>query len=190
MAKINTALLLKIGAAGAGAVLVAWLVLALFLSTESPKSKSVSDENHCPDCGRQLPKAYVGTGQCPYCELEALTKGKPAKPKRGYGSGAFNPLVPGSLIALLSILGGIHLGLAYRKRRAQVEDLPRFYFSCPKCKRKLRYRARQGGKFAMCPLCHGPIIFPKVPPPEKRWVRFKRWVTSVGRQRQVQNAEK
>jgi hypothetical protein len=49
---------------------------------------------------------------------------------------------------------------------------------CTKCRRRLRYRQRQIGHFAQCPLCGKPIIFPKprMQAPESRWRKVKRWL--------------
>jgi hypothetical protein len=59
--------------------------------------------------------------------------------------------------AVLGVGGFLFL----RMRRTGDEEF--YYFFCPGCKRKLRYRASQVGHEGMCPRCSQRWKFPAVP---------------------------
>jgi DNA-directed RNA polymerase subunit RPC12/RpoP len=150
-----------IGMAAVGILLLVWAGLMLFSSSGSTKSgPAVTDINHCPVCGRMLPQAYIGTGECPYCKA-AEAKGekivKKAQPL------TIPTVIPVALLGAFFILLTTHLVLIYRSRVAQRRPEAVYYIHCSKCGRKLRYRDTQVGKVAACPLCRKPIIFPKPP---------------------------
>jgi hypothetical protein len=56
---------------------------------------------------------------------------------------------------------GLGVFLFRRMRRPQEDEF--YYFFCPGCKRKLRYRPAQVGHPGMCPRCNMRWHFPAVP---------------------------
>jgi hypothetical protein len=38
-----------------------------------------------------------------------------------------------------------------------------YYFNCPNCRQRLRYRAKQAGHAGQCPRCRKQLTFPKKP---------------------------
>jgi hypothetical protein len=159
-----------------GTVLLAMLGLLIFVNSGSTKSAAVTDENHCPVCGRELPPGYVGTGKCPYCEGRQARGEKLANlPSRPLTS----RLLTVSVLLTLAFLGLLttHVILFVRARAARKVAEETFYYQCPKCARKIRYRDCQIGHVAQCPLCRRPIVFPRPEgwePPVSLWVKMKR----------------
>ncbi len=47
-----------------------------------------------------------------------------------------------------------------RKRTRAKPEEPFLHLRCPKCKRRLRYLARQAGHRGLCPTCKGALTFP------------------------------
>lgn len=52
-------------------------------------------------------------------------------------------------------------GYLFLRRRPKVDDAV-YHFRCPKCKRRLRYQARQVGHKGKCSNCGGDVLFPPV----------------------------
>ena len=149
-----------IGMIALGVLFLAWLVLTLaFSDTPSRTAPAATDDRHCPRCGRELPRG-AGPDDCPYCQMEAASQGKTLKP---LGSRRpISPTIPVTIGTVFCILLGIHVYLAVRSRLGQKPEVL-YHLRCPKCERKIRYRASQAGRFAQCPLCKKPLIFPKLP---------------------------
>jgi DNA-directed RNA polymerase subunit RPC12/RpoP len=152
-----------LGMVAVGALLLAWAGLMLFSDSGATKSgPAVVDDYHCPRCGRELPKAYVGTGECPYCQA-AEARGEQAPAKTGRRPLAVTAIIPSVLVGLFVILLSTHVVLIYRSRAGRNKPEVFYHVHCGKCGRKLRYRDTQVGKVGACPLCHRPIVFPKPP---------------------------
>jgi hypothetical protein len=167
----------KIGMAAVGLLFLVWLVILLATrETPSKTGPAGADERHCPVCGRELPRAYWGTGECPYCQMEAAEQGRPARAvARGV---VWSPVIPSLLVVVFVALLTINLVVGARSRvvKSTVEVL--YHLNCPKCGRKLRYRAAQVGRLGKCPLCRRPIIFPQPAegPSPGGWAKVRRWL--------------
>jgi hypothetical protein len=68
-----------------------------------------------------------------------------------------------TLTVLLLLAGILVLGGYLFVRLRQPREEPYYYFHCPGCGRKLRYRARQVGHHGMCPRCNQHWTFPPIP---------------------------
>lgn len=66
-------------------------------------------------------------------------------------------VIPLSIVGVFVLLGGVFAFIRLRPKRKAVET---YYFFCPGCKRKFRYRADQVGNRAKCPQCHREWVFP------------------------------
>jgi DNA-directed RNA polymerase subunit RPC12/RpoP len=66
-------------------------------------------------------------------------------------------IVIGAVVLLLAV-GGFLLVRARSNRPKGDEYL---HYTCPKCKKRLRYRLRQAGNSGACPRCDFRFIFPK-----------------------------
>jgi hypothetical protein len=118
----------------------------------------------------------IQTNECPNCLLSH--PGEPEKAKiRREGAWVKGRALPTVIICGVALLLLANIGVAVHSRLKQKKDERLFYYWCPKCSRKLRYRVTQIGRLANCPLCERPILFPK---PEgfvdSRWVRLRRWL--------------
>ena len=165
----------KFGMAGLGALFLAWLGLVLFADTESKRTEAiVKDEQSCPTCGRPLTRAAIENNVCPYCLLEqGPDKAKIRKPS----SFAASKGVPIAIVCIFALLLVANIALSMRGRFSRGKEETFFHYKCPKCSRRLRYRQRQIGRLARCPLCERPIVFPRpTNMPETRWKRFRRWL--------------
>jgi predicted amidophosphoribosyltransferase len=169
-----------------GVLLLVWLSLTLFAGSPSSKTEAVvTDEKHCPTCGRPLPRHAIARKECPYCLLE---RGPEAAKFGDKNSAGANKAVPITIISLfvLLLIANIASAVYGRVRKQKIEAL--FHYWCPKCGRKLRYRESQIGRLANCPLCERPIVFPR---PEglvdSRWTKLRRWLhlTSPHEKRKV-----
>lgn len=60
---------------------------------------------------------------------------------------------------VVAAVAGSGFGYRWWQGRKPKED-PVFHLRCPKCRRRLRYRARQAGRTGMCPQCRTRITFP------------------------------
>ena len=138
--------------------LAAWVVLTLV--TNSPTEiRAPENPAQCPECGMALPKEVrEGGGECPYCK--ALGKATVIGQRKGPDV-LRGPTVPIALLATAGLLLLVHLVFLVRNRaRGQREEVL-YYMNCRKCLRKIRYRERQVGQLAKCPLCHALIRFPE-----------------------------
>jgi ssDNA-binding Zn-finger/Zn-ribbon topoisomerase 1 len=153
---------LKIGMGVVALLFLAWG--GFMLATEgSKKTAPVRVEaNKCPDCGRSLPKGAQVARECPYCKLDPNAK----KKKWGSQPGR-SPVIPAVLGGLFVVLLAVHLGVIFRKRLGAQGEEVLYYWNCPKCQRKLRYRERQVGQASLCPLCRRPLVFPRPEEPER-----------------------
>jgi uncharacterized Zn finger protein (UPF0148 family) len=176
---MKLSLFTKVGMAAVGVLLLAWLVLMFVSGSGSTKTgPAVTDEKHCPRCGRELPRWAWGTDQCPYCQLEERS-GAPLK--QTGRSPASSPVVPTVLVATFAALLAVHLVMVIRTRVVPKAEEILYHLSCPKCGRKLRYRPPQVGRVGKCPVCHRPVIFPR--PPEEAapggWMNVRRWLKKM-----------
>jgi DNA-directed RNA polymerase subunit RPC12/RpoP len=164
-----------IGMAVVGALFLAWVAFMVFVDSGGRKSGPVAvDPNHCPNCGRELPPAYQGTGECPYCAAA-----HPEDPSAGSirGSAVSSAAVPIVLIGLFAILLTVNLVVVVRARKAADTPEVVYHTECPKCRRKLRYRESQAGRLAACPLCRRPIVFPRLErSADTPWTKMRRWL--------------
>jgi hypothetical protein len=163
--------LIGMGVVGAG--IVVWVVVMLVLESGGKKTAAVADANHCPVCGKELPPAYQGTGECPYCAANKAAGKATVQTSKGVSR---NLVVPGILGGLFAILLGTHVALLIRNRKIAAAPEELYYFQCPKCKRKMRFREKQAGRLGACPLCRRPIVFPRLDKPENGWIKMKRWL--------------
>lgn len=62
------------------------------------------------------------------------------------------------VFGLLAIAGAGYL--LTRSRASQEEEV--YHFSCPGCRRRLRYREKQVGNKGQCPRCGTALAFPPV----------------------------
>jgi DNA-directed RNA polymerase subunit RPC12/RpoP len=108
-------------------------------------------------CGKELPKQFQASGECPYC------KAKPGS-KPGAGTWSGGPLVTGIFVCIFLLLAGTHLVLFLRERKKTetTDNEPSAYYHCPKCKRKIRYKVSLAGRAGRCPTCSKPILFPPI----------------------------
>ncbi len=67
--------------------------------------------------------------------------------------------VPLIIVGVFVLLGGVFAFLRLRPKEKPVEF---YYFFCPGCKRKFRYRPDQVGHRAKCPQCSREWVFPPV----------------------------
>jgi hypothetical protein len=159
---MSKARVLQIGMGVVALLFLAWG--GFMLATEgSKKTAPVKvEKNRCPDCGRSLPKGALVAQECPYCKLDPA-----AKKKTWGGRPGRSPVIPIALGGLFVLLLGIHLSIIFRKRLAVQGEEVVYYWNCPKCWRKLRYRERQIGQASLCPLCRRPLVFPPPEEPER-----------------------
>ena len=146
-------------AVGAIAVLLAvWCAVEL-MGPPKKVGPAKADPNACPECGGQLTKG----GDCVSCMRELGADEYRARKKARAEAPPGGNAIPFVLAGLLFVLIATHFGLlVYRRSRQNKEEIL-YYYHCPKCHRKLRYRDTQIGKSSQCPLCKRPFIFP---PPE------------------------
>jgi hypothetical protein len=66
------------------------------------------------------------------------------------------------VLVILGVAASIAVGVfVVWRRRPRVDD-SFYHFRCPKCKRRLRYVARQVGHKGKCSNCNGDVLFPPV----------------------------
>jgi Zn finger protein HypA/HybF involved in hydrogenase expression len=165
--------LTKIGLGALAVGLAAWVVLTLATNDET-RIGPAADGQHCPECGQELPKGFRGSGsECPYCKAS----GKSTIVGRGRadgGSGLRGPAIPLAIVGAAVVLLLVHVVFLVRNRARGQQEEVLFYTNCRKCLRKLRYRERQVGQLAKCPLCHTVIRFP-----EPEGALKARWPTAL-----------
>src|SRR5262249_8478112 len=149
----------------------AWVILTLTTSEEEKTGPAQVKEGYCPDCGRPLPKSAQVSGECPYCAIE-VSHGE--RPKRIRSSLATSPVIPIVLVCLFCVLLSIHLSLFVRARAGRTGEEVLYYYNCPKCNRKLRYRNHQIGRVSQCPICRRPLAFPRPDGSEAHEPLFRR----------------
>ena len=161
----------KIGMAALAVGLLAWVVLTLFTSGDTRTEAAKLDNGRCPECGQELPQAVKEFGgECPFCKLN----GKSVEVGRARaGTSIFRgPAIPTTLVVCFVLLVLVHAVFLVRQRAAaNKEDEDYYLVNCRKCGRRLRYRERQVGQLAKCPMCRTVIMFPKLPESESRWPR-------------------
>jgi hypothetical protein len=158
--------LTKVGIAVTGTLLLGWLILELTTSGPKKLGATRTDPTVCPECGTKL----TPSGDCLQCigEMgleEYRAKKEAAKPNVGR-------VIPIVLASLLFVLIATHIGFLVYNRRGKKKEEILFYYWCPKCSRKLRYREGQIGKASRCPICKRAFVFPK--PEEEPKVPFFR----------------
>jgi hypothetical protein len=67
------------------------------------------------------------------------------------------------IILLVALAAGGAAGIYFYARPRRAKEEPVYYFQCPQCGRKLRYRLRQAGHKGACPRCKSGISFPEAP---------------------------
>jgi hypothetical protein len=67
-------------------------------------------------------------------------------------------LIVFGLVVILAVGGYLLLRLRPLKKEAY------FYFRCPYCDRKVRFRERLAGSWTICPACKHHFTVPAVPP--------------------------
>jgi hypothetical protein len=63
------------------------------------------------------------------------------------------------VVGVAAVIGVVVLIVRSRPPKEE----PVFYFNCPNCRRKLRYRSKQIGRHGACPQCKTTFQFPGVP---------------------------
>jgi predicted Zn-ribbon and HTH transcriptional regulator len=145
---------------GLGVALVAWAAVALLSDVGTRTGPAVTDNTHCPECGRELPRTVRDAGgECPYCKMQgkSVTVGK----GRGGPSALRGPAVPLVFLGIVTALVLIHVAFLVRQRLRGRQEEVLYHTNCRKCMRKLRYRPRQIGQLARCPICRTLIRFPE-----------------------------
>jgi hypothetical protein len=148
----------KYGLIGLGVVILGWVLQVMFLQEDKPTT--VTDSSHCKVCGKELPPVFQNTEECPFCQ-----RGKPGSKGKSAPLAPLMkmPIVLIGLIGLFVLLCCTHGVLFLRlRKRATRKELADCRFNCPKCKRRLRYRASHGGRAGRCPTCGRAILFPAV----------------------------
>jgi ribosomal protein L37AE/L43A len=167
----------KIAMIAVGALLVVWLGLTLFSASVSDKAgPGKVDDSVCPDCGRKwTSKAAQASGECNFCRAE---KGAAYVPKKQRDSWTNSPTIPFTLLGLFVLLLAVHVGLLVRSRVKVPTEQALYHVNCGKCGRKLRYREKQIGHLARCPLCQKPLRFPSPPtaPRVSPWRKIRDFV--------------
>jgi hypothetical protein len=163
------------GMVGLGVLFLAWIGLTFFAESESKRTEAiVKDEKRCPTCNRPLTQGAIERNVCPFCLLEQGEEAAKIRKDRSFASSKAIPITLASVLVLLLVA---NIAVAMRGRLKQAKEEIYFHYNCPKCRRRLRYRERQIGSLARCPLCERPIVFPKPAAwPETRWTKLRRWL--------------
>ena len=66
------------------------------------------------------------------------------------------------VVVVLGVAAVLVVGVVLFLRRRPKEDDTFYHFRCPKCKRRLRYLARQVGHKGKCSNCLGDVLFPPI----------------------------
>jgi hypothetical protein len=174
---MNRKRLALIGLIATGVLILAWIPLAMFSGSETKTDAAVTDDRHCPICGRELSRSG---GECIYCKIEG--KGDLSKKAMQRGSLFNHPIVPTVLFSTFGLLAAANLFVFLRRRVVASREEESYYISCPKCHRRLRFRKSQMGRLGMCPLCKRPLLFPKLDAgPRNPLIRLRRrlvhWVS-------------
>jgi predicted RNA-binding Zn-ribbon protein involved in translation (DUF1610 family) len=166
-----------IGMVVVGVLFAASLAALLIPQFQTTKTAAVTDDKHCPVCGRELPSWAQKAGECPYCKAEGRD-GDIKLYREGGSSLVLRLAIPIALVCGFVILLSTHIVLLVRARVVMKPDEVIYHMYCTKCRRKLRYRDRQIGRLGRCPMCGKPIIFPKPRQlaPESKWGKMKRWL--------------
>jgi DNA-directed RNA polymerase subunit RPC12/RpoP len=65
----------------------------------------------------------------------------------------------------VAAVGGIGAYVFLLRSRGPKEEVV-YYYRCAKCRRKLRYVAKQANSKGMCPMCKQRFVFPAIPSPK------------------------
>jgi DNA-directed RNA polymerase subunit RPC12/RpoP len=156
-----------------GVLLLVWGGLMLAGVFDSPKKlgETKVDANRCPHCNLPLSKVAKEKGECLFCHGDLPTK------QRGVGEHPASKAVIGGLIGAFAILATINLVFFVRSWKGKDPEEAFYHLNCKKCTRKVRYRQRQIGQFARCPICRQLIRFPEPPEqPKGTWGKLKDWL--------------
>jgi uncharacterized paraquat-inducible protein A len=155
-----------------GVVALGWLGLMLAGVFEPKKlGEKKVDPNRCPHCNKQLSPHAKATGECTSCHGAVGDKGKLAAREK------FQRTVVTVLLAGFAVLFVVNVAVFVRSRVGKNTEEAFFYLHCRKCTRKVRYRERQIGQFARCPMCKTLMRFPEPPDrPRSRWAKMKEWL--------------
>jgi hypothetical protein len=170
-----------IGMIVVGVALLVWLVLVLLGVFDPPTrvGEKKIDPNRCPACNAPLSPFAKEKGECLLCHADLPGARKTAAQQ------VANKYVPAVLIGVFSILLVVNVALAVRAWARQNQPEVIYHMNCGKCGRKIRYRPKQIGQCAQCPLCRKWVRFAEPPPEEPKgmWVTLKRWLRKKPRKK-------
>ncbi len=64
------------------------------------------------------------------------------------------------ILVALGVIAALAVGVFLYLRWRHEEEEPFYHFRCPKCRRRLRYQARQAGHKGQCSNCGNEVMFP------------------------------
>jgi len=128
------------------------------------RSKSLVDLSkakymHCPKCIKE--KMYTPAGfdiPCPYCEKPLVATTESVTNSGSTPSSPYTQLYMLLLVEVVILLAAIWY---VTRPKALHGDEEFFYFNCPKCKQKIRYRQHQIGLQAQCRRCRKAFVYPE-----------------------------
>lgn len=144
----------------AGALIMAGTAYMAYPS----KPKSLVDPSnckymHCPKCMKE--KMYSPAGidiPCPYCEKPLIATAEAVTKSGSAPSNPYSRLYMLLLVEVVLLLAAIWY---VTRPKAIHGDEEYFYFNCPKCSQKLRYREYQIGLQAQCRRCKKAFLYPE-----------------------------
>lgn len=140
------------------------IIAATAYQTYPSKAKSLVDLSkakymHCPKCIKE--KMYTPAGfdiPCPYCEKPLVATTEPVTKSGSAPSSPYNQLFLLLLVEVVILLAAIWF---VTRPKALQGDEEYFYFNCPKCTQKIRYREHQVGSQAQCRRCRKAFVYPE-----------------------------
>jgi len=128
------------------------------------KPKSLVDSSkakymHCPKCLKE--KMYTPAGidiPCPYCEKPLIATAESVTRSGSSASSPYSQLYMLLLVEVVLLLAAIWY---ITRKKSEDGDEEFFYFNCPKCKQKIRYREHQVGVQAQCRRCRKAFVYPE-----------------------------
>lgn len=114
---------------------------------------------HCPKCMKE--KLYTAAGidiPCPYCEKPLVATTESVTKSGSSPSSPYSQLYLFLLVEAVLLLAVVW----YVTRPKAIQgDEEYFYFNCPKCRQKIRYRQHQVGVQALCRRCRKAFVYPE-----------------------------
>ena len=121
----------------------------------------------CRFCGE--PETQVGTKES---ILKAITN----------EDNPWSRMIVAVIIEVNLWLGSL-LGVYFLSGQGEKKAEDFYYFGCPKCGQRLRYRHEKMGETGQCPRCKKTLIFPEIDPEEEiedlPWYSLKKWKNLV-----------